>query len=252
MILDLSENYITDFSPINGLIEFLVEYDNSNQTIPTFKPADVNRNGVVDIIDLVLAASHFDNPDFVVLAQMNIYPDVNNDGVVNIKDLILIASEISPAAAPTLSKNVVDTYNLTTENLKLWIYHAKQLNLNDSVTRKGISILEQILKTLSLSESLPNETVLLKNYPNPFNPETWIPYELSKHSNVNILIHSSDGKLVRLLKLGPMSAGVYHSKSRAAYWDGLNELGEIVASGLYYYTFKTDNITLTRRMLLLK
>ncbi len=96
------------------------------------------------------------------------------------------------------------------------------------------------------------ENVLLANYPNPFNPETWIPYQLSESSDVNLSIYSVDGKLVRTLDLGYQSAGVYRSKSRAAYWDGRNEFGERMASGLYFYTLTVGDFTATRKMLIRK
>ena len=96
------------------------------------------------------------------------------------------------------------------------------------------------------------EDALLANYPNPFNPETWIPYQLSKASDVTVSIYSVNGHLIRMLDLGHQSAGVYQSKSRAAYWDGRNELGERVASGLYFYTLTAGDFTATRKMLIRK
>ena len=98
----------------------------------------------------------------------------------------------------------------------------------------------------------PAETSLLSNYPNPFNPETWIPYQLAAPADVTVSIHSADGKLVRTLELGNMPAGVYQSKSRAAYWDGRNTQGERVASGVYFYTLKSGDFSATKKMLVLK
>ena len=98
----------------------------------------------------------------------------------------------------------------------------------------------------------PKETTLLANYPNPFNPETWIPYQLSKPADVTLSIYSVDGKLVRTLALGHQPTGVYQSKSRAAYWGGRNSFGERVASGLYFYTFTAGDFTATRKMLIRK
>ncbi len=104
-----------------------------------------------------------------------------------------------------------------------------------------------------LSKAAPEETVLLPNYPNPFNPETWIPYQLSKPSQVTVTLYSADGRLVRTLALGHQPAGVYQSKDRAAYWDGKNALGEPVASGVYFYTLKVSgDFTATRKMLIQK
>ena len=96
------------------------------------------------------------------------------------------------------------------------------------------------------------ESALLANYPNPFNPETWIPYQLSAAADVSVSIYAIDGTLVRRLDLGHQSAGVYRSRSRAAYWDGRNELGERVASGLYFYTLTAGDFTATRKMLIRK
>ena len=252
MVLDLSNNQISDFSPIDGLVENLVEYDNSNQTIPTHKPADVNRDGVVNILDLVLVASNFHEPDLAALAQMNIYPDVNRDSVVDIRDLVAVAAEMGSAAAPTLSGNPVETANLTVEKLKQWIRLANQLDTRDSQTLKGIVVLEQLLALLSLAEVLPKETELLANYPNPFNPETWIPYQLAKPAKVAISVHSADGKLVRKLEFGQLPAGIYDTKTRAAYWDGRNEFGESVASGIYFYTLTADDFKATGKMFIQK
>ena len=96
------------------------------------------------------------------------------------------------------------------------------------------------------------ENTLLANYPNPFNPETWIPYQLSASADVSVLIYAVDGRLVRRLDLGHQVAGVYRSRSRAAYWDGRNAFGERVASGLYFYTLTAGDFTATRKMLIRK
>ena len=96
------------------------------------------------------------------------------------------------------------------------------------------------------------ENTLLANYPNPFNPETWIPYQLSASADVSVSIYAVDGRLVRRLDLGHQVEGVYRSRSRAAYWDGRNEFGERVASGLYFYTLTAGDFTATRKMLIRK
>ena len=97
---------------------------------------------------------------------------------------------------------------------------------------------------------LPTETSLLPNYPNPFNPETWIPYQLAKPANVTVAIYTADGKLVRTLLLGHKPAGIYRDKSRAVYWDGKNGHGEPVASGIYFYTLTADDFRTTKKMLI--
>ena len=103
-----------------------------------------------------------------------------------------------------------------------------------------------------LAQSLPVKTALLTNYPNPFNPETWIPYQLSKPSDVSITIYDIRGRVVRTLILGHQAAGVYQSRSRAAHWDGRNHFGEKVATGVYFYRLTAGNFSATRKMLIMK
>ena len=111
---------------------------------------------------------------------------------------------------------------------------------------------DDALAAPALHVVIPTETILLSNYPNPFNPETWIPYQLSASADVSVSIYSVNGHLVRRLDLGHQSAGVYQSRSRAAYWDGRNAFGEHVASGLYFYTLTAGEFTATRKMLIRK
>ena len=92
----------------------------------------------------------------------------------------------------------------------------------------------------------------MANYPNPFTPETWIPYQLAQPAEGTVTIRTADGKLVRTLELGQLPAGVYQDKSRAAYWDGTNEQGERVASGVYFYTLKAGDFSATKKMLIRK
>ena len=98
----------------------------------------------------------------------------------------------------------------------------------------------------------PDETLLHPNYPNPFNPETWIPYQLAKDADVTLHIYAVNGQVVRTLTLGYQPAGIYRNRSRSAYWDGKNEFGEPVASGVYFYTLTAGDFTATRKMLIRK
>jgi predicted DNA-binding protein (UPF0251 family) len=99
---------------------------------------------------------------------------------------------------------------------------------------------------------IPLKSLLLPNYPNPFNPETWIPYQIRESSEVVIRIYNTRGQLVRTLDLGQREAGFYLGHSRAAYWNGHNDAGEKVASGIYFYQIKAGDFSATRRMLVLK
>ena len=98
----------------------------------------------------------------------------------------------------------------------------------------------------------PHQTRLLANYPNPFNPETWIPYELARSTDVQILIYDAHGTRVRHLELGHQPAGYYTGTRRAAYWDGRNTSGEPVASGIYFYQLLTNHRSVIRKMVVLK
>ena len=100
--------------------------------------------------------------------------------------------------------------------------------------------------------TLPNKNALLPNFPNPFNPETWIPYQLAAPADVNISVYTADGQLVRTLSFGHQPVGIYQSRNRAAYWDGNNQFGEPVASGVYFYTLTAGDFTATRKMLIRK
>ena len=198
--------------------------------------ADLNNDGVVNILDLVLVASQFGTTDTTA--------DLNADGTVNMDDLVFVANAWgSVAGAPTAG------------TVNTWLQLARQNTSGVSATSipegfsytRGIQVLEQLARSF-----VPEATALLANYPNPFNPETWIPYQLAKGSDVTVSIYAADGSVVRTLVLGHQDAGLYHNRSQAAYWDGTNELGESVASGLYFYTLTAGDFTATRRMLILK
>ncbi len=115
-----------------------------------------------------------------------------------------------------------------------------------------IDVLQNLLMTLRDTEANPKATALLANYPNPFNPETWIPYQLTTPADVTITIHNLRGVVVRELKVGHQATGIYQNRSRAAYWDGRNAAGEPVASSVYFYTLTADDWTATRKMLIRK
>ena len=112
---------------------------------------------------------------------------------------------------------------------------------------KTFIYLQQLLATAH-----PEKTQLLANFPNPFNPETWIPYELATDTNVRITIYNTQGVVIRTLELGHQSAGYYTDRERAAYWDGRNAFGEQVASGIYFYQLETDDMSTMRKMVILK
>ena len=222
-------------------LRYIPIFESSTVVEPIF--GDVNRDGVVDIRDLVLVASSFNQP----VSEEGNPADVTENDIVNIVDLVKVAAVIGGgAAAPAVLNQDMDVA-LTRGDVQQWLSQAQQLNLTDATSQRGILFLQQLLTALT-----PKETALLPNYPNPFNPETWIPYQLAKPVDVTVTIYTVDGTVVRTLALGYQPVGIYQGKSRAAYWDGRNAQGEPVASGVYFYTLKAGNFTATRKMLIRK
>ena len=205
---------------------------------------DVNGDGLVNILDLILVAR-----DLGKTASLYSRTDVNRDGVVTILDLVLVAQHLgeSIAAAAPSTIAIEDMKELDPTTIQTWIERAQIENDGSIVFQQGIANLQSLLAML-----IPKETALLPNYPNPFNPETWIPYQLSEPVEVTLTIYAVSGAKVRTLALGLMPAGIYQSRSRAAYWDGRNNVGEPVASGIYFYTLKAGEFTSTRKMLIRK
>ena len=122
--------------------------------------------------------------------------------------------------------------------------------LNFKVTPESIA--DAVLSIRLDSIGQPKLTQLLQNFPNPFNPETWIPYQLETSADVTLQIYDTSGAIVRTLNLGFKGQGFYMTRSTAAYWDGRNNLGEQVASGVYFYSLHTPDFSATRKMLILK
>ena len=202
--------------------------------------ADVNNDGSVNVLDLVVIASELGN------AGTNLVVDVNGDGAVNVLDLILVASMFDgAAAAPSAQPQVPET--LTAVEVQGWLTDARALEVRDPIMKRGFVVLEQLLLSLT-----PTETELLPNYPNPFNPETWIPYRLAEDAFVTLTIYDGNGQIIRTLNVGHRIASAYESRSKAIHWNGRNDVGEQVASGVYFYTLTAGDFSATRKMLILK
>ena len=235
-----------------------------------FPAVDVNRDRVVGILDLMAVAGAMPPPDgdggrnLGRANPINPRADVNDDGIINALDLIAVSSDASWGEpvdpqdmtgpdrpnrfeGPTAPALVGDLAALTPAAIQGWIDIAQVEDDGSAIFDLGIANLERLLQA-----TVPERTKLLLNYPNPFNPETWIPYQLAKATDVSVSIYSVNGALVRTLALGHQAAGVYQSKSQAAYWDGRNELGERVASGVYFYTLTAGDFSATGKMLVRK
>ena len=205
-------------------------------------PWDINSDGVVDLQDLALISS-----DFGVEAPENSKVDVNRDGSVNIIDLLIVAAhlgESTDTGAPATQTEIFPEHLSLVEE---WLTEARLVDDGSTMFRRGITNLEMLLNSY-----IPNKSTLLPNYPNPFNPETWIPYDLAENADVSIYIYNLKGESIRHLSIGFQTAGAYRTQARAAHWDGLNSNAEPVASGVYFYTFQAGETKLTRKMIIKK
>ena len=202
--------------------------------------ADVNGDGVTNLADLAIVAQAMGKP------VENPRADVNGDGVVDAEDFALVAAHLGEGEAAAPSQAVLPA-GLTLEKVEWALNFLYAENTGSPAFQRGIAKLEGFLALL-----VPDETLLLANYPNPFNPETWIPYQLSEPAEVTVTIYAANGAVVRTLDLGHRRAGSYDSRSRAAYWDGRNAAGEPVASGVYFYTLSAGDFSATRKMVIRK
>ena len=204
---------------------------------------DVNGDGTVNIFDLVIAAGSFGKTGDGVMG------DVNSDGSVNIFDLVIVAGNFGKsavAAAPNTSASV----KLTTQqkhNIGQAIDQLEYKANRSPAEELALNVLKAILP-----QKLPTRTKLLANYPNPFNPETWIPFQLSQDASVTATIYDAAGNHIRTIELGHLSAGEYIKVDQAIYWDGKSDAGEAVSSGAYFIHLQAGEHQETRKMAILK
>ena len=271
--LYLNNNSISDVSPLSGLTSlryltlwYYLILDTSplypllkanggsleyvNIKVSQYPPWDVNEDGSVNAADSALVTAALGQSGTAIV---NPRTDVNGDGTVDADDLTLVTDNLdTDNSAPSsmglftlLDRETLETLDPTILEAQLEILRTQ----SDGSLKylRAIALLESILAALR-----PDETRLLSNYPNPFNPETWIPYHLANDTDVQISIYDINGALVRQLDLGDQRAGYYTSRSRAAYWDGRNEFGEQVATGIYFYQLQAGSESFLRKMVILK
>ena len=205
-------------------------------------PSDVNADGQTTLLDLILVVTNYKRTELV-----DSRADVNSDGTVDEQDILLVARHLEEPAAAGAPANWALPDGLTPTTLQEALNILRAHDDGSFAFQRSITYLEHLLAAVT-----PEKTLLLSNYPNPFNPETWIPYHLAEPAEVTLTIYAIDGMLVRHLDLGHQGAGFYQSKSRAAHWDGKNNIGEPVASGVYFYTLKAGDFAATRKMLIRK
>ena len=236
---------------------------------------DVNADGQVNVLDLILVAVFYGTRGDGLPA------DVNADGIVNVQDFAAVAAGVDAAgglplqaveaallAAAAQAGDIEAIAGAPTgfgnRHQRAWLRNIAYRNVTAALTDvrhfaardvrlgQGVALLVELLQLLKEINAIPETTVLLPNYPNPFNPETWIPYHLAMDADVTVAIYNVQGDVVRQLMLGHQAAGVYEGRGRAAYWNGRNQIGEPVASGLYFYTLTAGDFTATRKLLIAK
>ena len=285
--LHLTENKITDIRPLAGLINLKQLYiDNhyyspqwaGNNEIKDLTPLrnlrnlqrlDVGRNPIESDIGIVRNFPKLQSLDIGCCGVSNLRPLVEGPGLRESGSRVYLVDSPLPEQAlgdikALTARGVEVTHGLyyREDHLgrKVFENYAEQCSLSFRESLRAAPALQPQLRTRpdmlssvwhDLSQ-VPEETALMPNYPNPFNPETWIPYQLAMPGEVTVVIHAADGQLVRTLALGYQDARVYQSKGRAVYWDGRNAQGEPVASGIYFYTLMVGDFTATRKLLIRK
>ena len=209
---------------------------------------DVNQDGVVNILDIVLVGQHLGQKP-----PSDPRTDVNNDGQVNVLDLVLVAERLGEkvAAAPIQ----IDTLASNTFSAEEIIVVRRALKELETIPEESqnVKVAIQFLRVwLANANQNVTETKLLPNYPNPFNPETWIPYQLAEAGDVSVKIYDVGGRLVRTIPVGFKPVGYYLTRERAVYWDGRNEIGESVSSGVYFLQLGIGDFSATRQIVILK
>ena len=249
-ITAISSGAVIDAARNSNLQQLLSESVSPYVSISTYSEYDMDKDHDVDIDDVRIVVQALGQSGDAITDPRT---DIDVDGDVDKDDVLAVIDNVGTFAAAPVSADIFadlspEIYKALNPILLTETLDAVRLASDGSLKYlQAIVLLEHFLV-----EMRPDETQLLANYPNPFNPETWIPYHLATPSNVRITIYDVRGVVVRQLDLGHQREGYYTNRSRAAYWDGRNAVGERVASGIYFYQLQADNRSLLRKMLIVK
>ena len=254
--LDMPENQIADITPLRNLTTLFRIVLNKNSitnitsltwlTRLTHLNLSENRIRTIDSLANLIGLTELQLQKNQI---GNIQPLV---GLTRLTKLSLSENQISDVA-PLETLTTLTVLELS-DNTITDLAPLRRLKAENAAVAIDIEITEDTdnVQAAPAAPRIPAETALLSNYPNPFNPETWIPYQLAKPADVTLTIHDVRGREVRRLVLGHQAAGVYRSRGRAAHWDGRNQIGEKVATGLYFYTLTAGEFTATQKLLIQK
>ena len=254
--LDMPENQIADITPLRNLTTLarIVLNDNSITNITsltwltrlTHLNLSENRIRTIDPLENLIGLTELQ-------LQKNQIGNIQSlVGLTRLTKLSLSKNQISDV--PPLETLTALTLLELSGNPIEDFAPLRRLKEKNAAVAIDIDITEDTdnVQAAPAAPRVPAETALFPNYPNPFNPETWIPYQLAEATDVTLTIYDVRGREVRRLALGHQAAGVYRSRGRAAHWDGRNQLGEKVATGLYFYTLTAGDFTATGKMLIQK
>ena len=268
--LFLGENDITDITPLKSLtnLKHLALNDNNITALPTgFFQGFSDLSGLLlkgnpgAPFTLTLELARTDTTDLTAASPATVKVKVAEGAPFDMSVTLSVSGGSLSATTATVAKGSTESSAITVTQsgagattVTLGTAPTVPSSHNGIQTTVGnpLVLFSAGAAPAAVTVEQPNTTALLSNFPNPFNPETWIPYQLREAADVQISIYDPRGVLVRQLSLGHQVAGQYLSRSRAAFWDGRNEVGEPVASGLYFYTLTAGDFSATRKMLIVK
>jgi hypothetical protein len=225
-------------------------YEPVNPAPPTkdlvsIRLCDLDKSGRIDVTDLVLIGNYLGKSANTINKQEL---DINNDGKIDIQDVVMIGKRFGTIYSPNAPSD--DIWNIDEKYLLVLVKIYNYMNYNSSDVPEFIDVKELIRKLISSIKV--TQTKVYNNFPNPFNPGTWIPYQLAKDSDVIIRIYDIKGRLVKTMELGYRKAGAYLARDVSAYWDGRNEAGDQVSSGIYFYSFQAGSFNVIRKMIVVR
>jgi hypothetical protein len=273
---------------ISLVISYNVEQDKFQSftaATPEGAPADVAIDGGKSLIMSMKDADSFDVvgeswenpvpppvPGAPVMFGSTTSPVLELDGIVTregtseaINDLSMTVRHLSTGVSMT-DTTLDGRFSVTfvyLDNHLARVGDVLEITANNSAGNFGVDPIRRVLTKSDIELGrvslgnlvafiIPSRSELLANFPNPFNPETWIPFKIKEASDTSITIYDARGRMVRRLKLGYIPAGIYQTKAKAAYWNGTNDMGERVASGVYFYHLNAGEFSASRKMVILK
>ena len=251
--IDLSVNPISDYSPLRRLKTANPDIDidiDLNNNPPVFSEGSSTTRSIAENtasgtnIGTTVAATDADTSDTLTYRLSG--TDASSFSLARTSEFSLARTSAQLQTKAALDYETKNSYSVT-----ITVYDGNSGGDRITVTI-NVTDEEGAAPSVETPPIIPDKTALLTNFPNPFNPETWIPFQLAKPSEVTITIYDIRGRVVRVLVLGHQAAGVYRSRSKAAHWDGRNHFGEKVATSVYFYTLTAGDFTATRKMLIRK